>query len=364
MKYLSFFLFGFIHASLLGQNLVPNPGFEEYTFCPGYYNQSPAEFRAKDWRSAGLGTPDHFHSCSKGEADVPYNWAGVADSFEGQGYAGIYLWMDNDRNYREYLECRLTQSLIKDTTYLIEFQFRQSSYSKYCIDRIGLLLADSLVQLKHDRVFNAQPTLLVLQDSALTQQTGYWERAAMEYKAKGGEQFVVIGNFSSDAETHYYKIQFQPDQQEMLKQSAYYYVDAVTIIPKFSIPQLPDDAPSDFTVDAEFDKTYILKNIQFEFDSYKLKSRSFDELDRVVSWMRKHPESSVTLSGHTDDVGGDRYNLNLSTNRAKSVGQYLMRAGISEKRIQVVGFGKQNPLVQGDSEEARAVNRRVEIRFE
>jgi len=349
--------------NVLAQNLVPNPSFEEYTSCPGYYSQGPKEFRATGWRSANAGSPDQFHSCSRGEADVPYNWAGVADSFDGQGYAGIYMWMDNDRNYREYLECKLVEPLIKDSTYTIEFQFRHSSYSRYCIDRIGLLLTDSLIQLPHDRAFSVQPTLLVIQDSALTERTGYWERAFREFKAKGGEEFLTIGNFSSDAETHYYKIQFQPDQQDMLRQSAYYYVDAVRVAPKFTAIELLNDLPPDFTPGAVIDKTYVLKNIQFEFDSYKLKDRSFEELDQVVTWLKTHPNSTVVLSGHTDDVGGDKYNLNLSHNRAKSVARYLAISGISEKRIQTIPYGKQRPLVQSATEDARALNRRVEIRF-
>src|SRR5688500_6154437 len=84
-----------VYASygLSAQNLVSNGSFENFTQCPGSFSEAKHEFRVLDWYSANTGTPDHFHSCSDGEASVPYNWAGVSDAFEGHGYAGIYMWM-------------------------------------------------------------------------------------------------------------------------------------------------------------------------------------------------------------------------------------------------------------------------------
>src|SRR5215213_385694 len=121
-----------------GQNLVPNPGFENYSSCPGNFSEAAHEFRAIDWRSATIGTPDYFNSCSIGEAGVPHNWAGVSDAYEGKGYAGIYLWMNDANEYREYLQCRLLEPLIKDSVYNIQLHYKLSSYSKYAINRIGL----------------------------------------------------------------------------------------------------------------------------------------------------------------------------------------------------------------------------------
>ena len=65
------------------QNLVPNPGFEEYLTCPGSISLSPQEFNVPHWKGIGIATPDYFNKCGRGDADVPYNWAGVADAFEG-----------------------------------------------------------------------------------------------------------------------------------------------------------------------------------------------------------------------------------------------------------------------------------------
>jgi OmpA-OmpF porin, OOP family len=349
----------------IAQNLVPNPSFEEYDACPGDFSQASHEFRVRHWQSANLGTPDNFNACSVGEADVPHNWAGVSEAYEGKGYVGIYLWMSKGKNYREYLQCKLIQPLLKDSLYEIEFHYKLSSYSKYSIDRIGLMLTDSIVNVKHDQVLSTQPTISIVQDSALTKETGYWETARKEYRARGGEQFVTIGNFFDNEITHHYFIRFSPVQQSMLEKSAYYYIDEVKIVPLFNTQQIQlAEVFKDFKQDeVQLDKTYILQSIQFEFNEYILQTVSFQELDDVVSWLKENYSANVKLSGHTDDQGSEAYNVFLSANRAKSVAEYLTGHGISPSRIESVGYGKSKPLVDGITEEARKTNRRVEITF-
>ena len=350
-------------ASAQPQNLVPNGGFEEYRRCPGDFSESAEEFAVVGWRSASRGTPDHFHSCSAGDANVPHNWAGVADAWEGDGYAGIYVWMSDDNQYREYLQCKLAQPLIEDSTYHIGFRYKLSSYSKYAVDRIGMLLTDSLLAVPHDRVLHIEPTMSVIQDSALTKQTGLWEKAFMTYKAHGGESFLTIGNFFDNGTTRDYEIIFRPVSQPMLARSAYYYVDDVQVIPAYDPRNTLELIPEFALPGADLNTTYVLENVRFEFDSYKLVFSSFEELDQVVSYMMNNPNVKVILSGHTDDLGSAAYNHVLSTNRAKTVAQYLTYQGIGEDRIEVFGFGKSHPLINERTEYARSLNRRVEIRF-
>ncbi len=347
------------------QNLVPNPSFEEYGVCPGDFSQAAHEFKVTHWQSANLGTPDNFNKCSIGEASVPHNWAGVSEPYEGKGYVGIYLWMNNDKNYREYLQCKLLEPMIKDSLYEIEFHYKLSSYSKYSIDRIGLLLTNELLAVKHDQVISVQPTFSIIQDTALTKETGYWETARKQYRAKGGEQYVTIGNFFDNQTTHHYFIRFSPMQQSMLAKSAYYYIDDVKIIPLFNTHQKQFViVVSEFRQDhIELDKNYILQNIQFDFDQYALQSSSFAELDEVVRWLKENPSIRAVVSGHTDDQGSNEYNLTLSTSRARSVAAYIISKGISFDRIETIGYGKSRSLVTEITEDAREINRRVEITF-
>jgi len=353
-----------VGSRAIAQNLVPNPGFEDYTKCPGNYSQHSSEFRVNHWSSASLGTPDYFNKCSTGDADVPHNWAGVSNAQEGQGYAGIYVWMTTGRDYREYLQCQLTDSLVKDTLYIIQLHYRLSSYSKYAVDRIGLHLSTEPVKARQDKVLPIEPTFSIIQDSALTMETGHWEVGRMEYRAKGGEQFLLIGNFFDDASTRFYRIKFMPTQQEMLAMGSYYYIDQVSVTPRFSNQKVIEDFIPEFIASkTELNTTYVLKNIQFEFNSYKLHPSSSPELDKLVMWLRQNPSVNVQLAGHTDDVGSVRYNLTLSQNRAKTVAAYLTSQGIPRDRITSAGYGKDKPLITETTEEARGINRRVEVKF-
>ena len=349
----------------LSQNLVPNYSFETYTVCPGSFAQAPSEFKVPGWKGLGLGTPDHFHYCSKGEAGVPYNWAGVSEAYEGDGYAGLFLWLSN-QNYREYLTCKLTEPLIKDSTYRIEFHYKLSSYSNYCIDRIGLHLSDSVMKVNHDKPIVLNPLFHIVQDSALTKTTGLWEHARFEYKAKGNELYLMIGNFSSNEETKHYKIRSRSVSEPMLAQAAYYYVDYVNVVPKYRMTPtlLASQQNNDFVPEkVSVNTNYVLKNIQFEFNSIKLLAKSFQELNSLADFLLTNPKLTVQVSGHTDDVGSEAYNIKLSRDRAKSVAEYLVLQGISADRINTFGYGKSRPLVGDTSEEARTLNRRVEVRF-
>jgi outer membrane protein OmpA-like peptidoglycan-associated protein len=347
------------------QNLVPNGSFEEYTACPGTFSQSPSEFRATSWHTVSLGTPDHFHSCSDGEADVPYNWAGKSEAYEGKGYAGIYLWMEDENEYREYLQCQLLQPLTKDSTYRIVFQYKLSSYSKFSIDRIGLVFTDTTLKMRYNHAIFRTPDLSVIRDSALTRETGLWETASFRYKASGDEKFLSIGNFFDNAATRSYQIITRPVAQEMLAKSAYYYIDDVKVVSWYLPPPgpleqvLPEFSPED----ARLNTTYVLKNILFELNSYRLVPPSFDELDKVAGYLLSHPRVVVQLFGHTDDQGSVPYNLKLSRDRAKNAGAYLTSVGINPNRIETFGYGKSKPLIKSTTPEARAINRRVEVKF-
>jgi len=77
--------------------------------------------------------------------------------------------------------------------------------------------------------------------------------------------------------------------------------------------------------------------------------------------MYDYPYMEIEINGHTDNVGGDEYNMQLSKDRAQSVADYLEKHGTDAKRIHVQGFGKTMPVADNDTEEGRKKNRRVEF---
>ncbi|MEJ5287479.1 MAG: Outer membrane lipoprotein omp16 precursor [Candidatus Kapaibacterium sp.] len=119
--------------------------------------------------------------------------------------------------------------------------------------------------------------------------------------------------------------------------------------------------PIEFLVEKQ--KKVRLNNIFFDFDKYDLKPESFLELDRVVKILNENPNFNIHIEGHTDSIGTEEYNLQLSRKRAEAVRNYLVSKGIARERITIFGFGASMPVATNETEEGRALNRRVEIWF-
>lgn len=345
----------------IGQNLVPNPSFEKFYRLPFTFSDTPEKFRLPGWNSASTGTPDHFHANSSGDASVPLNWAGVSEAHTGQAYAGIFVGgaaRENGRSYREYIQCKLLDSLQRDSLYQLEFYFKLSSYSHYNVNRIGLLLLDSSLHFKNSQVLRRSPTLSIIRSSV---ETGNWESGRMVYKAHGGESFLIIGNFFDDQTTENEVLEFRTGKSHTLSGTAYFYIDDVSV--KLAEKQIDSVQSLPQAPEVRANKAYVLSNIRFEFDSYLLLNSSFPELDNVVKALVKMPAWKLEIGGHADDQGSDEYNLQLSIKRAKEVADYLVNKGINPNKIVVKGFGNKIPVKTGKDEYSRAVNRRVEVEF-
>lgn len=103
-----------------------------------------------------------------------------------------------------------------------------------------------------------------------------------------------------------------------------------------------------------------MNNIFFEFNKSELLPASFIELEKLASMMESN-DISIDIVGHTDGIGNHDYNMNLSLERAKSVGNYLANKGISQFRLKYYAKGSTEPVASNDNEEGRAKNRRTEI---
>jgi OOP family OmpA-OmpF porin len=105
----------------------------------------------------------------------------------------------------------------------------------------------------------------------------------------------------------------------------------------------------------------VMNNLFFDTDKYELKPESTAELQTVFQLLKRNQALAIEIGGHTDDVGKDDYNLELSRKRAQSVHQYLLDNGVPPKRISYAGYGEKKPKLANTSDESRAVNRRIEF---
>ena len=102
-------------------------------------------------------------------------------------------------------------------------------------------------------------------------------------------------------------------------------------------------------------------SMQFNFDKATLRPENRELLSKIVGILLTSKNYGIYVYGHTDDIGSEEYNLDLSEKRAQTVRDYLTENGIAPEIITSKGFGKSSPIVPGTSAEARADNRRVEI---
>jgi len=105
----------------------------------------------------------------------------------------------------------------------------------------------------------------------------------------------------------------------------------------------------------------VLNNIFFETGKATLSPQSRLELEKVVDLMKTNPSMIIEVGGHTDNVGEDATNMKLSSERAKSVRDYFVKAAIPVTRIQAKGYGESSPVAANDTDEGRKTNRRTEF---
>ncbi len=133
-------------------------------------------------------------------------------------------------------------------------------------------------------------------------------------------------------------------------------------------PALKQSAPEAATLTRETwetllqEKALVIEGAHFDFDSAKLRPTADAKLNEVVEFAAAYPDAKLEVSGYTDSIGAEKYNLKLSERRAAAVKQYLVNKGVSDSRIHTQGYGEADPVASNKTKEGRAKNRRVELR--
>ncbi|MDQ7038541.1 MAG: OmpA family protein [Aquificota bacterium] len=105
----------------------------------------------------------------------------------------------------------------------------------------------------------------------------------------------------------------------------------------------------------------ITARIHFDFDKYNIKREYIPILNEVVKTLKENPFVKVRIEGYTDIIGPKDYNVRLAYKRAMSVKKYLVKHGIPEEKIEIVGFGKERFIATNKTSIGRLTNRRVEF---
>ncbi len=348
-------------VTLLGQNLIKNPSFEAFSDCPkalGNFNED-----VHFWSTPTSGSTDYFHGCSEAMG-TPKNFNGTQPADFGKGYAGLYFYAPND--YREYLQAELSTPLTKDKKYRVSFYVSLAERSDFAVKEFGILFSKDKIEIPIKKELSKKHLYKETTNKYTFMEVGYsnfysdtkdWIQVYTQFTAKGTERFMTLGNFKSNKRTRLFKT------KKRAQLGAYYYIDMVIVEALDTLNSDSNSAVTDKKIKGSFelDKIHVFENLLFEFDRFRLLDPAKKEMLVLYDYLNKENALKIMISGHTDSVGSDTYNLWLSKKRAEAVAHYLLKLGLNKDCIDWEGHGGSQPSATNANEKGRQQNRRVEF---
>lgn len=316
-----------------GQNLIPNPGFENFESCPTGLRQLNL---ASNWMGANAGTPELFHQCGFVANILPQT---------GEGYAGLILLSEYSRSV-EYLQVELTDELQVGEEYQFSCYIRLSSNSMLAINKIGVLFSEEGLRSNLWEQFNNRPQIVF---NEVVENVMTWEKLEASYTAKGGEKFITLGNF--------YPKHFLEERivnKQATDRTVYYYVDDFELVAKRNFRL--SEKESDLLQDKERAWTHV---VYFEKDSSSVSAEEMKKLDAFLSQLPQPLFRPLKVEGHADQDASFEYNLQLSQKRAEAVKERMSTFKLNN--VYTSWSGEDNTLYKGDQEPKMLINRRVTI---
>lgn len=251
---------------------------------------------------------------------------------------------------------KLPESLIESEIYKLYFDIKVLG-SFNCLTDLIVGFSES----NPDSIDLEELSLKIPKSLSFENNLNSWVKLETEFKAIGNERFLIIG--TKDSKKYIQIIntdssRFDRRQHNGNRLYAFnlkYGIDNVGLCKKNSFEKIMDSL--------KVNDSFVLENIYFEFEKANLNENSFPTLLKFSDYLETNETIKIEIQGHTDNVGSKEFNDTLSTERAKSVRNYLIENGISENRITFVGFGYDKPISSNDNDSGRQLNRRVEIKL-
>ncbi len=210
----------FLIDSVYSQNHVTNGDFEKYSQCPDGKGQLN---RAIGWHGiwGGGGSCEYYNACATyWKYSTPKNWVGFQQTRSGNGYIGHGFYGRNSNHVVEFSANDLNDTLMKGVTYNVKIYLSIHNSSSLAISEIGIHITDSI---DANSIYSGNTTPEVINQKGFIYDTLNWVKIEGQYKAKGGEKYIVIGCFN-------------PNPQDTILnnsggESVYYLIEDVAIYP-------------------------------------------------------------------------------------------------------------------------------------
>lgn len=233
MRNLIFFLF-FTNIAL-SQNLVLNGSFETLKggWCPQNFNTYGRRgIAVENWTTPfKKATPDVLNSCCKsGVVNVPKNFAGYSEAYDGEGYMGIIIyryinWGESHLDYVEYIEGEFISPLNNGKNYCVQLFYKLASNSRYASSGLGVLMSNKKLKSKEFEIIKGAD----FQINTLMENKETWNKLCFQYKAKGGEGYLTIGRFVTLDELVRDSLSVDNIKRRDIQEFAYFYIDNVSV---------------------------------------------------------------------------------------------------------------------------------------
>lgn len=350
------------------QNLVPNGGFEIYKQYPT--NEAMID-KATNWKKYEKLGADYFHVDSYTPKYDNKN------PFKGKGYCGIFVLHTrkfSEENNCEYITTILNSKLIKNQKYYIEFYVYLShihnNLNEVSVNNIGAIFSnDRFINKNQIKTLDINDITNIMNKNSDINRKNEWIKISGNFIAKGGEEYMTIGNFDLLEDMVYVRTDGKSRKINLAKlpdiKRLYFFIDEIKVVPIDSNGNEIKWKKDSVEITSHFvkNKSYKINNIHFETGSSTIRKESYQELDDLFEQLNKvvTPTDTIIISGHTDNVGKEENNQKLSENRAKAVAEYLIKKGLQKENIKFVGYGSSKPIADNETEQGREQNRRVEL---
>lgn len=332
-------------------NLVLNPSFEG---VDGKLKGAGQITLAEPWQSMTMNPVDLYSADAKDDNfGVPENKYGKEKARTGENYAGVSFFGYKGRMPRTYLGTRLKEPLKAGKQYCLKFHVSMSDMSKYAVNNLGMYITKDSLEEMSDGNLSFEPQIQNYSNKIFEKQF-LWESICGVYKAEGGEQFIIIGNFASDEKTQQETIRLSREFSGRQMYDAYYFVDDVSVIPTDKLDK--KDCACDQIVGGQMEveyktfgtddkekpaskKTYIVNSdgskaeesikktgekaaaaaesgtateakkdvwkvdkqvIYFAKGEYEPKASETEKIDKIAQYLQDNPDVKISIQGHID----------------------------------------------------------------
>jgi outer membrane protein OmpA-like peptidoglycan-associated protein len=355
-------------------NLVPNSTFEKTDKKKVKVKGQIA--LANPWTSPTLVQSDLYVTKTKiFEIGIPANSYGEEKPMEGSGYAGITAYSYKGKIPRSYLQVQLTEVLEEGKEYCVKFHVSLADLSKYACDNLGISLSNEAMTANNSDVLKFD-SYIVSRRLTIYEAQYDWAPICGIYKAKGGEEYITIGNFMPDEKLKTKKVKRPRGFTKPQKNTAYYYIDNVSVITledagKCDCDVIPgmenaETVKRDFNSDENVNTTTIkiintdgssvtsgakgensststnsatsnsddnIDGMMVEFDSksYAMNPEAISKTDKIVAYMKANNKSKIILTGYIDASESDVEKLD--GRRVGAIYKYIVSKGIAKEKI-------------------------------